>query len=231
VEHGRAVLEQLRAQEGIDAVIVDLHMPDMDGLDTARAVRASGESWAAIPLVALTARSDEPAVTAATAAGMNAFLVKPVDPPLLYETLARLVTGTPGGRQAGGRAAALELPGLVDGLLNQQRLESYRRLGMLDELLHDYVPEMARLVRKLQAAVESGDADGSRDALHSLLGMSGEAGAMALYQHVRQLYVPLLEDGQWPSGTAWLGELLDLAGRTEEALRAYCETESGSTRS
>jgi HPt (histidine-containing phosphotransfer) domain-containing protein len=81
---------------------------------------------------------------------------------------------------------------------------------------------MDRLVLKLRAAVEGGDVQGSVDALHSLLGMSGEAGAQALYQYVRKLYVPLLEEGQWPTGTGWLPQLQSLASRTEAALRAYC---------
>lgn len=233
VEHGQAVLDQLRAQDGVDAVIVDLHMPGMDGLETARAIRAAGERWSALPVVAMTARSDEPAVAAATAAGMNGFLVKPVDAPLLYETLARLVAGgaapqaaaEPAAEVAPGRAGA---PVASDGLLNVQRLESYRRLGMLDELLNDYVPEMARLVGRLRDAVEEADVEGSIDALHSLLGMSGEAGAQALYQQVRKLYVPLLEEGQWPSGAVWLPQLQELAVRTEAALKAYCGTESPS---
>jgi CheY-like chemotaxis protein len=222
VEHGEAVLQQLHAQDGIAAVMVDLHMPGMDGLETARAIRAAPEPWSTIPIIALTARSDEPAVSAATAAGMNAFIVKPVDANVLYDTLARLVA--PGAAPAPVTQAALppEPPPGQDGLLNVQRLESYRRLGMLDELLADYVPEMARQIDKLQECVDGSDVQGSIAALHSLLGMSGEAGAQALYQQVRRLYVPLLEEGQWPAGTAWLPQLQALALRTEEALRAYC---------
>jgi CheY-like chemotaxis protein/HPt (histidine-containing phosphotransfer) domain-containing protein len=222
VEHGGAVLEQLHAQDGVDAVIVDLHMPGMDGLETARAIRSSGASWARLPVVALTARSDEPAVASATEAGMNAFLVKPVDASLLYETLSRLVGGAPGPRVTKAAMPPEPPPSAADALLNRQRLESYRRLGMLDELVVDYVPEMARLVDKLRGDVTAGDTDGSREALHSLLGMSGEAGALALYQQVRRIYVPLLEEGRWPEGDTWLGDLQALALRTEEALRAYC---------
>lgn len=228
VEHGAAVLEQLRAQEGIHAVIVDLHMPGMDGLETARAIRGSHEAWSGVPIVAMTARSDEPAVAAATAAGMNGFLVKPVDAAVLYDTLGRLISGAsvmapPPEPRARTVAAAPH-----EGLLNLQRLESYRRLGMLDELLNDYLPEVRRLVDTLQQSVDGGDVQGSIAALHSLLGMSGEAGAQALYQHVRRLYVPLLEEGQWPSGHEWLPQLQALAGRTEEALRAYCARQSHS---
>jgi two-component system CAI-1 autoinducer sensor kinase/phosphatase CqsS len=226
VEHGQAVLEQLQAQDGIDAVIVDLHMPGMDGLETARAIREAHEPWSTVPVIAMTARSDEPAVAAATEAGMNGFLVKPVDALLLYDTLRRLIAG-------GGAAARPPEPGTrpaepapQDGLLNLQRLESYRRLGMLEELLNDYVPEMARLVGTLRLAVDDGDVQGSIDALHSLLGMSGEAGAQALYQQVRKLYVPLLEQGEWPAGSSWLPQLQALAERTEEALRAYCAAQA-----
>lgn len=229
VEHGQAVLDQLHAQDGVDAVIADLHMPGMDGLETARAIRASSERWSAIPVVALTARSDEPAVAAATAAGMNGFLVKPVDAPLLYETLARLISGGTPPAAAEPAPAYEAQPSRSDVLLNVQRLDGYRRLGMLEELLQDYVPEMARLVDRLADAVEGSDVQGSIDALHSLLGMSGEAGAQALYQQVRRVYVPLLEQGQWPSGPGWLGELQALAARTEEALKAYCAAESRSS--
>jgi CheY-like chemotaxis protein len=83
----------MHAQEGIHAVIVDLHMPGMDGLETARAIRNSREPWSGVPILAMTARSDEPAVSAATAAGMNGFLVKPVEAALLYDTVARLISG------------------------------------------------------------------------------------------------------------------------------------------
>lgn len=223
VEHGAAVLEQLHAQDGIHAVIVDLHMPGMDGLETARAIRSAREGWSGVPIVAMTARSDEPAVAAATAAGMNAFLVKPVDAPILYDTLNRLMTG---GATMAPAPAKEPQPPVQPGLLNVQRLESYRRLGMLDELMNDYVPEMARLVETLKQAVDNADVQGSIAALHSLLGMSGEAGAQAMYQQVRKLYVPLLEEGEWPSGTTWLPQLQALAVQTEEALRAYCTPET-----
>lgn len=223
-EHGQAVLDQLRALDGFDAVVLDLHMPGMDGLETARAIRASGETWAALPVVALTARSDETAVAAARAAGMNGFLVKPVDAGLLYEALVRVVAG-------GAPVPVVPRPTAApvqEELLNLPRLESYRRLGMLEELLNDYQPEMSRLVETLRDAGSRGDREASLAALHSLLGMSGEAGAQALYQQVRRAYVPLLEQQQWPAGAGWLDDLQELARRTEDALKTYCAAETGS---
>jgi two-component system response regulator PhcR len=101
------------------------------------------------------------------------------------------------------------------------RLDSYRRLGLLDELLADYLPEIRRLLDVLGQAVQGRELQQAQDALHSLLGMSGEAGALALYQRVRRIYVPVLEERRWPEGPDWLPHLRLLAARTEEALREY----------
>jgi two-component system CAI-1 autoinducer sensor kinase/phosphatase CqsS len=222
-EHGEAVLEQLHAQDSFDAIVLDLHMPGMGGLAAARAIRASGERWSDIPIIALTARSDEPAVAEARAAGMNGFLVKPVDAGLLYETLMRALAGnTPVG------AASFAPQVLDEVLLNLPRLEGYRRLGLLEEMLDDYQPQMARLVARLKEAAQSGEREASLSALHSLLGMSGEAGTLALYQQVRRVYVPLLEQQQWP-GAGWLEQLEALARRTDDALLAYCAAEAPSS--
>jgi two-component system CAI-1 autoinducer sensor kinase/phosphatase CqsS len=227
-EHGKAVIDQLHALDGFDAVVLDLHMPGMDGLEAARVIRGGGASWSNIPIIALTARSDEAAVAAARAAGMNGFLVKPVDAGLLYEALVKAVSGRPVGAAALGAAAPAPVP--EEGLLNLSRLESYRRLGMLGELVTDYLPEMARLVARLNDAVQRDDRESSLSALHSLLGMSGEAGALALYQQVRRVYVPLLEQQRWPP-EGWLDQLKVLARRTEDALKAHCAAEAASGQS
>ena len=225
-DHGQAVLDHLMSHPGIDAVVVDLHMPGMDGLATAQAIRGSGEPWATLPLVALTAHSGASAVHGARTAGMNAFLVKPVDADVLFDTLLPLVSGPDApARDRSGEAPVQEQVLAADALLNLQRLDSFRRLGMLDELLDDYVPELARLVASLDHAASIRDLQGTLDALHSLLGMSGEAGALALYQQVRKVYVPLVEQGRWPGGE-WVEGIRSLARNTELALRDYCAAET-----
>lgn len=223
-DDGEGALEHLFSQGGFDVVLLDLQMPGMDGLETARAIRSSGESWASVPVIALTARSDDAAVNAVREAGMTALLVKPVEASLLYETIAATVAGKPPASPLveGADGISEVQEALEAGLLNLPRLESYRRLGMLDELVNDYQPEITRLVEELQVSAGGDDRDASLAALHSLLGMTGEAGAQAMYQHVRRMYVPLLEQQQWPVSSAWLEQLRELTQRTQEALRAYC---------
>ncbi|HZY18526.1 MAG TPA: response regulator [Ramlibacter sp.] len=220
VEHGIAVLDELGSGQRFDAVLMDLSMPGLDGVEAARAIRGSGRPWARVPIVALTAHSDAPAIDAARSAGMDGFLVKPVDAGLLYDSLASVLAGTRALPLPEAQPPAAPPP--VEGpLLNVARLESYQRLGLLDELLADYLPEIARLVEVLADAVQRQELDQARDALHSLLGMSGEAGAQALYHHVRRIYVPVLEQRSWPQDSGWLAQLRTLAGRTEQALRDY----------
>ena len=71
-----------------DAVLMDLRMPVMDGLEAARRIRALWRVDAAtVPIIALTANASETDVQHSMEAGMSAHLVKPVEADLLYRTL------------------------------------------------------------------------------------------------------------------------------------------------
>lgn len=218
--HGREVLDCLAARTHWDALIMDINMPGMNGLETARAIRANAPVFAGLPIIALTAHSDTATVNAARDAGMNDFITKPVDVALLYTLLCRHT-----GRAVRPVTQGILAPtGTIDDLLDARRLENYNRLGMIDELLGDYLPEMARLVDRLDEAVAQRDLEAGLDALHSLLGMSGEAGAAALHQRVRSYYVPMVEGRGWPDGDDWPVEIRALAVRTEVALRHYAQS-------
>lgn len=218
--HGAAVLENLESRIRWDAVIMDINMPGMDGLQTSRAIRSSGRPYAHVPIVALTAHSDMATVQSARDAGMSDFITKPVDVAMLYTLLCRLT-----GRTVRPVAPPpdVQAQGTIDNLLDSRRLENYMRLGMIDELLGDYLPEMARLMDRLDEAVAQDDLSSGLDAMHSLLGMSGEAGAAALHQRVRSYYVPMVEANRWPDGADWPVEIRALAVRTEDALRQFAQ--------
>lgn len=75
-----------------DAVLMDLRMPVMDGLDATRAIRALDRPDArAVPILALTANAFEEDVQNSLKAGMNAHLAKPVDSDALVENLKRFI--------------------------------------------------------------------------------------------------------------------------------------------
>ena len=93
-ENGRIVLEMFEnSQVGYyDAILMDVRMPEMDGLEAASAIRALDRTDAKkIPIIALTANAFDEDVQRSLQVGMNAHLSKPVDPEHLYQTLEELI--------------------------------------------------------------------------------------------------------------------------------------------
>jgi len=76
-ENGSVAIERLQAQN-FDLVLMDLHMPVMNGIDATRAIRALSHPAADIPIIALTANVMTDAHEDAMAAGVNDFVTKPV---------------------------------------------------------------------------------------------------------------------------------------------------------
>jgi two-component system, sensor histidine kinase len=70
-----------------DAVLMDLQMPNMDGFEATQQIRALGGDYAQLPIIALTANTMKDDIARARDVGMNAHLVKPIDPDALERTL------------------------------------------------------------------------------------------------------------------------------------------------
>lgn len=93
-ENGQEAVEMFAAKpEGYyDAVLMDVRMPVMDGLEATRAIREIDRQDARqIPIIAMTANAFDEDVQRSLQAGMSAHLSKPVEPEKLYETLKRLI--------------------------------------------------------------------------------------------------------------------------------------------
>jgi PAS domain S-box-containing protein len=76
-----------------DAVLMDIRMPHLDGLAASREIRALPRRDAgSVPIIAMSANAFNEDVQKSLAAGMNAHLAKPVDPKIMYETLAQYIS-------------------------------------------------------------------------------------------------------------------------------------------
>ena len=94
-ENGRIAVEKFASNPAgyYDAVLMDMRMPEMDGLEATRTIRAMADRPDAkeIPIIALTANAFDEDVQRSLQAGLNAHLTKPVEPDDLYETLESLI--------------------------------------------------------------------------------------------------------------------------------------------
>ncbi len=212
-EHGQQALDLLDSGLRPAAILMDVNMPGLTGIETTRLVRQLATDVRDVPVVAITANLSPEVVAAAREAGVHEVLGKPIEAPRLARVLGRLAGSAPAALPPAPAPAA---PGEVP-LLNTARIDSFRRLDMLDELLAGALPEMRRLADALRSAAGSGNRAAAEDALHALLGLAGEAGAQALHTAARRHYRVLLEDGL-PADPRWTGELHDLVAVTQEAV-------------
>jgi signal transduction histidine kinase/CheY-like chemotaxis protein len=91
------------AKGGYDVILMDVQMPEMDGIEATRRIRALGAGAGSQPIVALTANAMHGDRESYLAAGMNDYLAKPITAANLFETLSRVLDGT---RKGAGKKSA-----------------------------------------------------------------------------------------------------------------------------
>jgi CheY-like chemotaxis protein len=99
-ENGRLALE-LMGGDPFALVLMDMRMPEMDGLEATRAIRQMPEGRT-VPILAMTANAFEEDRQTCLAAGMNDFITKPVEPRALYATVDLWLSKARGTADAGG---------------------------------------------------------------------------------------------------------------------------------
>ncbi|MEG1806486.1 MAG: response regulator, partial [Clostridia bacterium] len=93
-ENGLRALEMFTKSEVgyYDAILMDIRMPQMDGLQSTYSIRNWSKADAkTIPIIAMTANAFEDDIEKSRRAGMNAHLAKPIEPRVLYETLYKFI--------------------------------------------------------------------------------------------------------------------------------------------
>ena len=93
-ENGRIAVDMYCSHEAgyYDAILMDMRMPEMDGLEATKAIRSSGRADSGtIPIIALTANAFDEDVQRSMQAGLDAHLSKPVEPENPFQTLESLI--------------------------------------------------------------------------------------------------------------------------------------------
>ena len=176
---------------GYDIVLMDMQMPELDGIEATRAIRAVPE-LDALPVVAMTANAMQADRERCLQAGMVDFVSKPIEPDELWRALLRWIparaapaadAGAAAAEGAAAQAAAGEdgfpaaIPGL-DMLSGMRRVlnKKPRYLAML----RGFVAGQSDAVQQIRGALAAADLGAAERAAHTLKGLAGNIGAGAL---------------------------------------------------
>jgi two-component system, sensor histidine kinase and response regulator len=216
--NGREALDALfgdRAVGPFDVVLMDVQMPEMDGLEAAGEVRkherASGRH---VPIVAMTAHAMKGDEARCLTAGMDAYVSKPVKPEALFAVLARLVP-------AAEPAPAVE-PGALRRLTNWDEALAHVRgdEDLLRELAAIFVDEWPRWLAGLRDGLAQGDAALVQRTAHTVKGSLGTFAATTAHAAAWELETRAAA-GKLDDGPAAMGRLERELGALLPPLAAF----------
>ena len=191
-DSGEAALA-LVLKKRYDLVLMDIQMPGMDGLETTRRIRGSGvERLATLPIVAMTAHAMKGDEALSLGAGMNDHVTKPIEPKILFATLAKWlplkevqpeIIPPPGERQGGEGVLPEEIPGL-DLAVGLERLGDAR---LYRNILCQFTEKYATRAESIAGLIRQQRWEEACPALHALKGVVGTICAQQLFDLVVEL--------------------------------------------
>jgi PAS domain S-box-containing protein len=228
-DNGKEALAALEKQP-FDLVLMDVQMPEMDGFEATRLIRAREEGTGIhIPIVAMTAHAMKGDRERCLEAGMDGYVSKPVQAKKLFQAMARLVAPVrPAGPAAPGGQAVEEAVQTTAGAEAQvQSPQEEPAGGALDKaallarvggkedglrkVINLFLDASATLMREMREAIAGGDAAGLKRPAHSLKGAVGVFGIASVFEAAQNL------ESMGRAGD--LGQAEEVYAMLEEALR------------
>jgi CheY-like chemotaxis protein/HPt (histidine-containing phosphotransfer) domain-containing protein len=205
---GLEALEALERQP-YDVVLMDVQMPELDGLDATRRICERWPPEGRPRIIALTANAMLEDREACFAAGMDDYVAKPIRREALAEALRQVRP-----REAASSPDHLELEAAA--------LDSLRELGggdFLAELIDEFLMDAPKLLTTLRGALEGNDADELRRAAHTLKSNGATFGAGAFSERCRELE-ERARNGELPGASELIDGIEREYGQLQEALGA-----------
>lgn len=189
---GAEALEILENQD-FDAMLVDIEMPRVNGIDVMRRVRASSGERAEMPMIALTAYVMREHRAAIDAAGADGVIAKPIlSIEQLGDDIRRFMrkrapkAGAGGSTSAGGPAGTTSVPAVIDESVYESLAQAIGSAAMA-ELLGKVDADIRSARDRLAGALEAGDVAEIRSASHILISVAGAIGAVSVQEGAKRV--------------------------------------------
>jgi len=182
-DDGIEALQALQRQS-FDAVLMDMQMPKMDGLEATRRIRENPD-LVDLPIIAMTANAMTGDREICLAAGMNDYLSKPLHYQTLYATLARWTQRDESSAQY---AVDIQHPSDEPSVLDIAN--AMARMGGEDiylSMLAKFIPSQGKAVQSIQNALAVNDRATAERLAHTLKGVAASVGATSLAESASQL--------------------------------------------
>lgn len=193
--NGREVLDAVTAK-AYDVILMDVQMPEMDGIEAAKRLRGSGP-WLGKPrIIAMTADVMQEGRDACLAVGMDDFVAKPIRIPELMRTLEKCAiqknTG-PGSEDAWMAGTEAQLTTEEEAVVDEGAFAALRSVcefegdGALESLVSEFIGDSRRMLQELSALVQQGDASTMERLAHTLKGTAGAFGSVGFSKKMARI--------------------------------------------
>lgn len=186
---GAEALEILEDHD-FDAMLVDIEMPRVSGIEVMRKVRASSGALAEMPMIALTAYVMREHKAAIDAAGADGVIAKPIlSIEQLGDDICRFMRPRGGGQRASadtGTEADAGKPPVIDDSIYEGLVQAIGR-DAISELLEKVDADVRSAQARLSCGLETGDIAEVRSASHILISVAGAIGAIQVQKGAKQL--------------------------------------------